>query len=669
MPASDYEPLFQAAGKEWNVDPALLRAMAAQESAGRPGAASHVGAQGLMQIMPDTQRALGVTDPHDPAQSIYGAAKYMNEALKAEGTPEKALLYYHGGPGWRDRFGPESAGYVPGIIAKYQQGQPAMAKPDAKRTAADDLWDAALKDAPAAAVSAQPAAAPSSSADDLWSDAMAGPEAAPAPVAAGADGAPLPANNGIGASVLRGLHEATDIPATALASGADYVAGKLGYNTHFAQDAKGAAAPFNQSYDADPANQGWEPAAARLAGNALVTIPASIGAGRIASGVVGGVLSPLAARFASPLVAGAAQGAAADAMTGGDIGAGAGIGAALGGAGGIVGAGVNKLLTSGNPMVEAAVNKFGIPLRAGQVSDSKFVRYLDSQLGNLPGSGQEASNAAQRAATERAISQRFGEDTTHITPAVMQQAKDRIGGVMNDIAERTTIQADHPLLDALGSIETNASKMPSIFNDVRPHITDILETAAKNDGSIPGKAYQALTGKGSALSVAQESGEGAVRNYANQIRDALDDAFERSAAPGDVAKLGDARMQYKNMMTVAPLVNKGVPGYINPLLLQGAANRSFKNNAFRGAGDLGEIADIAQAYLKAPPDSGTATRNFINNTMYGDIKGGARLAAGATAGRLVGSVLRSNPLAGPSGVNGAIPTMTILSNKLLPQQN
>lgn len=122
-PLSQFDPVFQAAGTEWNVDPTLLKAVAAQESGGRTNAVSPAGAQGLMQITPATQKYLGITDPNDPVQSIYGAAKYLNEGLTKEGSPEGALLYYHGGPGWRQAYGPESQAYVPGVTRHYQAFQ------------------------------------------------------------------------------------------------------------------------------------------------------------------------------------------------------------------------------------------------------------------------------------------------------------------------------------------------------------------------------------------------------------------------------------------------------------------------------------------------------------------------------------------------------------------
>ena len=134
-PLAPFDPIIQAAAEEWNVDPLLLRALAMQENGkGDPKAVSKAGAQGLMQIMPDTAKGLGVTDPFDPVQSIYAGAKYLSEGLDKEGSPEGALLYYHGGPGWRRAYGPESAAYVPGVAGHYKrllQAQPPAPAPAA----------------------------------------------------------------------------------------------------------------------------------------------------------------------------------------------------------------------------------------------------------------------------------------------------------------------------------------------------------------------------------------------------------------------------------------------------------------------------------------------------------------------------------------------------------
>jgi soluble lytic murein transglycosylase-like protein len=103
-PLSAYDEIFEDAGKAWNVDPLLLKSIAKQESGGNPRLVGTSGEQGMMQIMPGTQRELGVTDPFDPVQSIFGGAKYLSQGLDKEGNPEGALLYYNGGPGWRKNY-------------------------------------------------------------------------------------------------------------------------------------------------------------------------------------------------------------------------------------------------------------------------------------------------------------------------------------------------------------------------------------------------------------------------------------------------------------------------------------------------------------------------------------------------------------------------------------
>lgn len=94
-----YKDLIIEASQEYNVPPDLLAAMMDQESRGVNGRTSSAGAEGLMQIIPKTQKALGVTDPFDPRQSIFGAAKLMRENLDIfPGREDLAVAAYNAGP-------------------------------------------------------------------------------------------------------------------------------------------------------------------------------------------------------------------------------------------------------------------------------------------------------------------------------------------------------------------------------------------------------------------------------------------------------------------------------------------------------------------------------------------------------------------------------------------
>ena len=120
-----YADLFTRAGSKHGVDPALLAAVAAQESGFDSGAESSAGAQCLMQFMPATARDLGV-NPLDPASAIDGAALYLSRLTQQFGSTSLALAAYNAGPGTVPRYGgippyPETQAYVRSVTAKAER--------------------------------------------------------------------------------------------------------------------------------------------------------------------------------------------------------------------------------------------------------------------------------------------------------------------------------------------------------------------------------------------------------------------------------------------------------------------------------------------------------------------------------------------------------------------
>ena len=117
-------PIIDSAAKAHQLDPTLVRAVIEQESAFKPCAVSRKGAQGLMQLMPETAADLSVEDPFDPRQNIDAGAKYLKQLIdKYKGSLEQALGAYNAGPGTVDQAGkvpdiPETQDYVKAILDK-----------------------------------------------------------------------------------------------------------------------------------------------------------------------------------------------------------------------------------------------------------------------------------------------------------------------------------------------------------------------------------------------------------------------------------------------------------------------------------------------------------------------------------------------------------------------
>lgn len=100
------DAIFAEAAKRYKVPLNLLKAMGKAESGFNADAVSPAGAQGVMQLMPSTARALGVEDPFDARDNIMGGAKYISQKLRQyNGDVDLALAAYNAGSGNVARYG------------------------------------------------------------------------------------------------------------------------------------------------------------------------------------------------------------------------------------------------------------------------------------------------------------------------------------------------------------------------------------------------------------------------------------------------------------------------------------------------------------------------------------------------------------------------------------
>lgn len=225
----------------------------------------------------------------------------------------------------------------------------------------------------------------------------------------------------------------------------------------------------------------------------------------------------------------------------------------------------------------------------------------------------------------------------------------RIGQMFDDVAGRTTIQADTQLAAGVRGAIDDVDSAPKSLRDIADAIEDMA--TRPGGGTIDGATYQrwaSIAGK------ASKSGNPNTREAAIGIRGALDDALQRYASGDDVAKLGTARELYRDLLIVERAATSAgaTGGKIPPAALRGAAKSVLGNRAYVGGrSDMSELARHGANIMPGPYGPEAATRNQgILDTMIG---GGVGASLGGMVGMPgVGGALGA--AAGPRIANRAI---------------
>jgi len=122
---AQFEHLIKRYAKQFGVDPNLVRAIIQAESGFDPFATSIKGAQGLMQLMPETAKDLSVQDAYDPEENIRAGVRYLKQMLeKFKGNLSLAVAAFNAGPRAVQQYGTippykETKNYVKKVLTYY----------------------------------------------------------------------------------------------------------------------------------------------------------------------------------------------------------------------------------------------------------------------------------------------------------------------------------------------------------------------------------------------------------------------------------------------------------------------------------------------------------------------------------------------------------------------
>jgi hypothetical protein len=337
---------------------------------------------------------------------------------------------------------------------------------------------------------------------------------------------------------------------------------------------------------------------------------------------------PIIGRVAGPAVEGAVAGGAGNALISGGTGedpgralaTGAAGGALLGGVPALVGAGVRALGGGVPSAISGIADRLGINLSTGQRTGGVAKRIEDVGAG-IPGSGADQFARTQNSQIAGVIAREGGipGPVVKLTPASVSDGLTAAGNRMETAASKIDVPGDNTTLGALGTIHTNASisgtdapqaKTVATLND------RILNIMANNNGTMPGPDFQKFIAKGGELEAAINSSNPDVANAAQQVKDALLDAANRSgAASADAVKdLQTARYNYKVLKTAQPVINNSADGSdtmsqaaLAARIRGGTQNPNFDMSRSGPGNNMQDLARLIEG-IKPLRSSGTAER-------------------------------------------------------------
>lgn len=253
----------------------------------------------------------------------------------------------------------------------------------------------------------------------------------------------------------------------------------------------------------------------------------------------------------------------------------------------------------------ALAQQEGIPLSVGQQTGNRTAQLVESVNARHPlaqpieQAGRTQTQKAFNAAAMRAA----GSSADDATEASLRAAKDDIGRTYQGVTSRT------PSVDLGGALPGELAAVQAEYQVLlgpqqRPMIQALVDDIL-NRPSMTGAEYQRIRSKLGAQ--AKSAGnDAAYQASLKGIQKALDDAFQRSAAPADAAAYNTAKEQYRNLKTIEQAMKTGASegslGNVMPSRLAAVTARQPGH-------PLADLGKLGSAVIRDPiPNSGTAER-------------------------------------------------------------
>ena len=365
--------------------------------------------------------------------------------------------------------------------------------------------------------------------------------------------------------------------------------------------------------------------------------------------------------IAQGALSGAAIGAASPLGTGQSRGDSALLGGLAGAAGTAVANSLGRVLrpTAAPEASRAALVREaqarGLPLGVEDLTGSKPLQVTASVLGNIPGSaGREAAlRRAKQEALNRAVAATVGErGATRITPEVLAQARQRLGGEFQRLSDDRVAQLGSDLLDALVDVDSAQAPLRGILDTSRIDrlVNGALDLAAR--GQVKGRTAQTIRSElTKAAKDAARSDHSRLAMALRRVRDGFDDSIRNGLSGEERAAWDLAREQWGNLRTIEKALANApgaASGDVSGSALLNAIGRNADRPLSRMESELKTLGVLGREFVGSPiPDSGTAQRTMVQNLIG--------MGGQAAMGGMLGGV-----------VSGGDPTAALVGAAALP---
>ena len=418
--------------------------------------------------------------------------------------------------------------------------------------------------------------------------------------------------------------------------------------------------------------------------------------GEFAPGVIGGPES-IGAKLLSRVVApGVASEAAGQATQGTGLEPYARIAGAVTGAG--APAALSRVIspTTIDAARAGAVDTLGnagvTALTAGQRSGSRPLKYLESELGDALGAGNQATQAnelAHEQFTTAALNRAGVQGATRATPDVIDTAFDNNSQQFNDIAARNPhIPLPQSFWGDAARVADDYEGLTGTRSPLLDRLTERLQNPAVSStalpqtgvpGAISGETYQSVQSDIArfARAATQPELKTALYDYRAALDNAMQNGLTQIGNTADAQAWRQARGDYKNLLVLeraaGGTTEGAAQGLISPSALANADKAIYgRRNFVRGQTPFADLAQAGNAVMKALPQSGTAPRaaaHLLPAIVGGALGGGlgdiTGVLGGVAAPAVLGRVIHSAPVQAYLRNQAAVPLRQGVRRNLL----